>query len=142
MPGASHGADPGATVSNQCCLQPAGILAGKRRTAVELDGVRLIRIADGTDGQGDGYADGLVPAIILLEDMPVEVRRYGERTWGVWFGGELLCVAVYLRGARSVQTLVARLQDELRRARIGKPAMPMAFESDDQTGDQERRASA
>lgn len=47
--------------------------------------------------------------------MPVEVRRYGERTWAVYFGGELLCVTAYLRGARAVQALIGRMQEELNR---------------------------
>ena len=76
--------------------------------------------------------------------MPIEVRRYGGLTWAVWFGGALLCVAVYLKGANAVQTLIGQLQDELRRARISEPAITMAFdaEADDIPNGQEEQSSA
>ena len=64
-----------------------------------------------------------------LATMPVEVRRYGVRTWAVYLGNELLCVTEYLKGARAVQALVERLQEELRQARsTTEPAPePMDF---------------
>ena len=68
--------------------------------------MRLFRIAD---------REAAVP--LGMGDLPVEVTRYGERTWGVYVGGELLCVTVYLKGARAVQALIGQLQDELRQAR-------------------------
>jgi hypothetical protein len=84
--------------------------------------MKLFRIADRTDagdgGGGDGYADGLGAPAGRLEDVPIEVQRYGERTWGVYYNGELLCVTVYLKGARSVKSLIEGFQNELRLARM------------------------
>ncbi len=77
--------------------------------------MRLFKISDGSDA--------------LLAVTPVKVQRYGERTWAVYFGGDLLCVTVYLKGAMAVQALIERMQDELRRVRIGQPDMPMSGEA-------------
>ena len=53
-----------------------------------------------------------------LAAMPVEVRKYGERTWAVFDGGDLLCVTLYLKGAMAVKFLIERLRHDLREAKM------------------------
>ena len=65
-----------------------------------------------------------------VDDAPVEVRRYGDRTWGVYYIGDLLCVTVYLKGAMAVKALVEGLQAELRLARGGQADLPAAVDHD------------
>ena len=69
-------------------------------------------------------------ADVLLADMPVKVDRYGERTWAVYFGGQLLCVTVYLKGALAVRTLIERMQEELRQARGADSSISMTMPTD------------
>lgn len=57
-----------------------------------------------------------VPASGDLATMPVEIRRYGERAWAVDFGGELLCVTQYLKGAQVVKSCLEQMQVALRQA--------------------------
>jgi len=52
------------------------------------------------------------------EYLPVEVRKYGDRTWAVFYGGDLLCVTLYLKGAMAVKLLVEQFQHDLREARL------------------------
>lgn len=75
--------------------------------------MRLFKIADDTAAVTLGRAD-----------KPIEVGHYGERTWAVYYGGELLCVTVYLKGAMAVQRLIGQLQAELRLAKDGETAIP------------------
>lgn len=63
---------------------------------------------------------------ISLADASVDVRRYGQRTWGVYFGDRLLCVTVYLKGAIAVQQLIEQLQGELRRVMSKGSSLPLA----------------
>ena len=39
----------------------------------------------------------------------VSITRYGSRHWAVWLDGELLVVALYLKGARAVASAITRL---------------------------------
>ena len=92
--------------------------------------MRLFKIADNA-------AVPLGPA-----DMPVEVTRYGERTWAVYYGGELLCVCAYLKGAMAVQRLIGDLQAELRQAKNGEAVFPLVdLEHGDDPDGQQRQAS-
>ncbi len=36
------------------------------------------------------------------------IQRYGARNWGVYVDGHLLCVTVYLKGARAVVAALSR----------------------------------
>lgn len=62
----------------------------------------------------------------VVDDAPVGVSRYGDRTWGVYVGDDLLCVTLYLKGAVAVKALVEGLQDELRQARDEKAESAVA----------------
>ena len=79
------------------------LFARTRNEAVKADGMNGIT--------------GWIPPSGKLENMTVEVRRYGYRSWSVYCDGELLCVTEYLKGARAVKSLVEQLQDALRQAR-------------------------
>jgi len=58
------------------------------------------------------------PSTPEQEYLPVEVRKYGDRTWAVFYGGDLLCVTLYLKGAMAVKLLVEQFQHDLRVARM------------------------
>ena len=63
-------------------------------------------------------------ALSEQEYLPVEVRKYGDRTWAVFHGGELLCVTLYLKGAMAVKLLIEQYQHDLREARLQTADMP------------------
>ncbi len=64
----------------------------------------------------DVLPDGADGAPCLEVTYPgLHVERYGRRFWAVWDGPMLVCVTVYLKGARSVIDLVTALRSEARR---------------------------
>lgn len=77
--------------------------------------------AKNTDGDGGTYMG------ISLTDAPVNVRRYGPRTWGVYFGDRF-----YLKDALAVRQFFEQFQDELRRTMSKRATLPLA--SDPQAG--------
>lgn len=92
--------------------------------------MKITQLFAAMNGKGDtGGTTGWIPPSGDLATMPVEVQRYGVRTWAVYLGNELLCVTEYMKGARAVKSLVEQLQDALRQARSSaEPASePMDF---------------
>ena len=47
----------------------------------------------------------------------IEIRKYGPRNWAVYIDGELLCVTVYLKGAKAVKDMMDKMMMELNECR-------------------------
>ena len=69
--------------------------------------MRIIHLSAETDPQAESEHNSHLPD--SLSPFVVSIEPYSERTWAVYVNGQLLCVTVYLKGARAVAALLSAL---------------------------------